>query len=318
MSEARVAHRFEGDLDLEATLLRTGAAFFDPTTRVARAELVRAVRTPDGAATWHARLVAPGRVEARAWGPGAAWVLAHARDLLGLDDAAPDPHAFGRPVRDFARRAAGLRLARAIPLFELLVVIVLEQLVSGAEAYRAYARLVRTFSEPAPGPFRDLLLPLGAAEIRAIAPAAMIACGVLPRQAATLHELARRASRVEEAAAMDFDAAERRLTAFPGVGVWTARSAMLRGMGHADAVPLGDYGLPRIVAYNLTGADEPDADDARLLALLEPFRGERGRVVRWILSAGRMPPRRAPRARLREIDADGQPWRHAMRRGSHA
>jgi 3-methyladenine DNA glycosylase/8-oxoguanine DNA glycosylase len=172
--------------------------------------------------------------------------------------------------------------------------------VSGAEASRAFARLVRGFSERAPGPYDDLWLPLGPEQIRAIPLAAFPACGALPRQGRALHELALRASRVEEAAAMDADAAERRLTAFPGVGVWTARSVMLRGLGHADAIPLGDYHLASIVAFNLTG--EERADDARMLELLEPYRGQRGRVVRWIMSGGDLPARRGPRMALRDID----------------
>ena len=53
-------------------------------------------------------------------------------------------------------------------------------------------------------------------------------------------------------------------------------------------------------------ADEERGDDERMLELLEPFRGHRGRVLRWILAAGRHPPRRAPRSRLRSLPrADG-------------
>jgi len=304
--------RFDGPIDFVATLERSSAVFGDPTCRLDAHEIVRATRTPDGPATLHAIVTAPGAIEARAWGPGAAWALDRVRDALGLDDAPPDPDSFPPPVRDFARRAAGLRLARTHRIFELLTVIVLEQLVSGAEAYRAYRRLVRRFSAPAPGPFEDLWLPLGPREMRAIPLAAFPACGALERQGRTLHELAFRATRVEEAAAMDADTAERRLTAFPGVGIWSARSALLRGMGHADAVPLGDYGLPGIVALNLAG--DARADDARMLALLEPFRGQRGRVVRWIMAAGRMPERRGPRAALREIDASSPSLLRALRR----
>jgi 3-methyladenine DNA glycosylase/8-oxoguanine DNA glycosylase len=286
-----------------------GAVFGDPTLAIGVREAVRATRTPEGPATLHVALSTPGRVDARAWGPGAAWVLARVRSWLGLDEPPLDPRCWDPPVRELARRAAGLRLARTERVFELLVPIVLEQLVSGAEASRAFARLVRRFSERAPGPFDDLWLPLGPEQIRAIPQAAFPACGALQRQGATLLELARRAARVEEAAAMDADAAERRLMAFPGVGIWTARSAMLRGLGHADAVPLGDYHLATIVAFNLTG--ESHADDARMLALLEPFRGERGRVVRWIMAAGSMPARRTPRAAMREID----PAARALLRG---
>ena len=305
MSEARVEFSFDGALDLAATLRPLGVAFHDPTLRASATEAVRATRTPEGPATLHAALDAPGVVTARAWGPGAGWLLDRARSWLALDDTASTwgltPNV---NLRGIGRRGAGGRLARTDRVFELLVPIVLEQLVSGAESSRAFSRLVRRYSERAPGPFDDLWLPLGPAQIRAIPMAAFPACGALPRQGATLHELARRATRVEEAAAMDADAAERRLMAFPGVGIWTARNAMLRGMGHPDAVPLGDYGLANVVAYNLAG--EERADDARMLALLEPYRGQRGRVVRWIESAGAMPPRRGPRAALREIDPAGR------------
>ena len=294
------SERFAGPLDLRATLHPIGAVFGDPTLLISAREAVRATRTPDGPATLHVAVSTPSCVDARAWGPGAGWVLARVRSWLGLDEPPTDPRRFEPPLRDLARRAAGLRLARTERVFELLVPIVLEQLVSGAEAARAFARLVRRFSERAPGPFDELWLPLGPEQIRAIPQAAFPACGALPRQGATLLGSARRAVRVEEAAAMDADAAERRLMAFAGVGIWTARSVMLRGLGHADAVPLGDYHLATIVASLLTGASH--ADDAGMLALLEPFRGERGRVVRWILAAGTMPARRAPRAAMREID----------------
>jgi 3-methyladenine DNA glycosylase/8-oxoguanine DNA glycosylase len=98
---------------------------------------------------------------------------------------------------------------------------------------------------------------------------------------------------------MDFEAAERRLLAFPGVGIWTARSAMLRGMGFADAVPLGDYHLPHMVAFHLAG--EPRADDARMLELLEPYRGQRARVQRLLEASGIRPPRYGPRMAPRRI-----------------
>ncbi len=260
------------------------------TLRVGKSEAVRATRTPEGPATLHFSAT-----EVRAWGEGAGWAIAHALDLLGAADALPDTLPAG---------ARSVRLPRTHRVIELLVPIVLEQLVSGAEAGRAFAGLVRHFSELAPGPFADLWLPLGAQQLLAIPGAAFPAFGALPRQGATLHELARRASRVEETATMDAEAAERRLLAFPGVGIWTARSAMLRGLGHADAVPLGDYHLPKIVAFHLTG--EAKGDDARMLELLEPWRGQRGRIVQWILRDGKLPPRRGPRMAMREVDPRGR------------
>ena len=81
--------RFEGALDLRR-LRAVGCAFGDCTLRTAATEMLRATRTPEGPATLHAAIAEPGVVALRAFGDGAGWALAHARDLLGLDGVAPD------------------------------------------------------------------------------------------------------------------------------------------------------------------------------------------------------------------------------------
>ena len=76
--------------------------------------------------------------------------------------------------------------------------------------------------------------------------------------------------------------------AVPGVGAWTIGSVLGPALGDDDAVAVGDFHLPHIVAWELAG--EPRGDDDRMLALLEPYRGVRGRVVRLLVLAGRRPP----------------------------
>jgi hypothetical protein len=78
------------------------------------------------------------------------------------------------------------------------------------------------------------------------------------------------------------DDAARRLTALPGIGPWTAAEVGMVALGDPDAVSVSDYHLPNQVAWALAG--EPGADDARMLELLEPYRGQRGRVIRLILA----------------------------------
>ncbi len=293
------AYRVDGPFDLRGTLAPLVARRSDPTLRVGERDVLRATRTPDGPASLHAVQTAPDRIEARAWGPGAAWALERLPDYLGLRDVRfelPD----GPPrLRELARRARGVRLARTHRILELLVPLVLQQQVSGKEAARAFRNLVRGFSEPAPGPVSDLWLPLDAATLRELPGAALPPLGVPERRGATLRELGFRAARVEEADVLPPGLAEGRLRAFPGIGVWSARSALLNGMGDPDAVPLGDWNLPSWVAWNLVG--EERADDARMLELLAPHAGRRGRVLRWILAGGSAPPRRAPRAALRPL-----------------
>ncbi len=300
-ASSRRCHALDGPLDLRGTFAPLASIGWDPTLRVGARALLRATRTPAGPATLLLEKESRA-VRARAWGAGAAWALERLPDLLGhaVGDETPRLRDATPALQRLARRARGVRLPRTHRVVELLVTLVLQQKVTGAEASRAFRNLVRRFSEPAPGPFEDLWLPLGPEALRALPPAAFPLLGVPARQGHALRGIGRHARRLEEADAMAFREAERRLSALPGLGIWTARSAMLRGLGHADAVPLGDYHLPHLVAYRLAG--EERADDARMLELLEPYRGQRGRVIRWLLAAGGGPPRRGPRPALRRLD----------------
>ena len=104
----------------------------------------------------------------------------------------------------------------------------------------------------------------------------------------------------------DWPRLDARLRALPGVGVWT--SGVTRGsLGDPDAVPVGDYNLPALVGCVLgdpgRGRHRSDWDDEAMLALLAPYTGQRGRVIRLCVlaaatGAAARPTRRAPRARL--------------------
>ncbi|WP_230985081.1 DNA-3-methyladenine glycosylase family protein [Microbispora oryzae] len=91
--------------------------------------------------------------------------------------------------------------------------------------------------------------------------------------------------------------ADRLLRALPGVGVWTSAEVRQRAHGDPDAPSVGDYHLPAIVGWALTGRK---ADDDGMLELLEPFRGHRHRVIRLIELSGVRPPARGPRMPARD------------------
>ena len=74
---------------------------------------------------------------------------------------------------------------------------------------------------------------------------------------------------------------------------WTAAEAAQRAFGHPDAVSVGDYHLHDLVVYALTG--RPRGSDAEMLALLEPWAGQRQRIVRLIELSGVAKPRFGPR-----------------------
>ncbi len=93
----------------------------------------------------------------------------------------------------------------------------------------------------------------------------------------------------------DSAALSTRLRFIPGVGPWTTALVAASAAGDPDAVPVGDLHLPGIVCFTLTGEV---GDDDRMLDLLAPYEGHRGRVARLILLGGVAPPRRAPRQAL--------------------
>jgi 3-methyladenine DNA glycosylase/8-oxoguanine DNA glycosylase len=288
----------DGPLDLGRILrihVRGGA---DPTLRVGAATSVRASRFPTGAATVRIDRLGD-RIEAEAWGAGAEEALGRLPALLGLDD---DRGAF-RPelhplVAQLDRRHRGVRIGRTGAVLESLIPAVIEQKVTGREAWRGYRGVVQRWGEPAPGPFGLRLAPrpdvLAAATYHEFHP-----LGIERRRADLIRRIADRAGRFEEITTLPLAEAYARLTALPGIGPWTAAEVALRSLGDPDAVSVGDFHLPNVVAWAL--AREPRADDARMLELLEPWRGQRARVIRLLEISGLQPPAYGPRMAIRSI-----------------
>jgi 3-methyladenine DNA glycosylase/8-oxoguanine DNA glycosylase len=237
-------------------------------------------------------------VAARAWGPGADWMLAALPDLLGARD---DPAGFvpAHPLlREAVRRYPGFRVGRSGRVLEALVPAVLEQKVVGLEAFRAWRLLLRRFGLPAPGP-----APAG---LRVCPPASTWAAipswewhqaGVEGVRAATIRAAARVAGRLEQLAGRPAAEADRGLRSLSGVGVWTSAEVRQRACGDPDAVSVGDYNLPGAVGWALAGRV---VDDAGMLELLAPYAGHRYRATRLIELTGTRPPRRGPRNSVRD------------------
>ncbi|HJR18665.1 MAG TPA: DNA-3-methyladenine glycosylase 2 family protein, partial [Actinomycetota bacterium] len=190
--------RVPGPIHLGLTLgpIRRGGA--DPATSFGHGGFWRATRTPDGPGTERIE-VDGGEVTIEAWGPGADWLLQAAPALVGLDD---DPTAFraAHPViHDLHRRMAGMRLGRTGAVMEALVPSILEQKVTGKEAWLAYAAILRRYGEPAPGPAK-LRLPPAPDVLAGIPSYELHPLGVERRRAETLRRACRAVGRMEEAA----------------------------------------------------------------------------------------------------------------------
>ena len=286
-------------LDLRLTLAPHLRGAADPSMRLGFDRAIRATRTPDGPATIEVALQGSAlRVEA--WGPGADRAIDAAPGLVGLDDGREGFAPGDRLLGELDRRMPGLRISRSGAVLEALIPAILEQKVTGIEARRAYRGIIARWGEPAPGPFGLRLLPRP--DVLAGLPYhAFHSLGLERRRADLVRTVAARANRFEEIVDLPLADAYRRLTVLPGLGPWTAAEVAMRALGDPDAVSVGDFHLPNVVAYALAG--EPRATDARMLELLEPYRGHRGRVIRLLEASGIRPPARGPRMALRSIAA---------------
>ena len=288
-----------GPLDLRRTLAPLSHGPGDTTIRLGAGRAWWATRTPDGPAAV-AIVRSDGVVRAEAHGPGADRVLADIPALLALEDGG-GPIPAGHPlIGELARRFPGVRIPRTGAVLESLVPAILEQKVTGAEAHHAYTGLLRSHGEPAPGPPEwRLRLPPAPATLARLPYYAYHPLGVERRRAELIRRVAARAAWFEAVAALPFPDAYARLMAVPGIGPWTAAEVGVRALGDADAVSVGDFHLPNLVAFAL--AREPRADDARMLELLEPYRGHRARVIRLLELSGIRAPRYGPRLSIRGI-----------------
>ena len=199
-------------------------------------------------------------------------------------------------VRDAHHRNPGLRLGRTDIVFDTLASAIIEQKVTGLQAFGAWRSLVSWFGERAPGPD-------AAADVRAARPST--AGGASRRGRGTARASSRRspARSSRPPAGATRSRAWRRprptgpsrdavLTSLRGVGSWTSAETRIRAFGDPDAVSVGDYHLAHEIGYALTGHR---VDDDGMLELLAPWAGHRQRVIRLLGASGPREPRRGPR-----------------------
>ncbi|MDQ1714077.1 MAG: hypothetical protein QOC60_22, partial [Frankiaceae bacterium] len=228
----------------------------------------------------------PQTVACRAWGPGAAAVLARVPDLLG----ARDDHSQFDPripaIAEAHRRNGGLHIPRTGYVLDSLMAAVIEQRVVTLDAHAAWRRLILRRGDMAPGPApTGMRVPLSPVQWLAIPSWEWHRSGVDATRARTAVSCAHVAGRVEETTAMAPAAARTRLMAIPGVGPWTAAEVAQRALGDPDAVSVGDFHLAAAIGYAFLGRP---VDDAQMVEILEPWRPFRYRVIRLLETTGRL------------------------------
>ncbi len=295
----RTTWRPQHPVDVRRTLAPLSRGRADPTHQLTfDGALWRTSLLDTGPVTYRLSQSSLREIDCQAWGPGAEQLVDGLPDLLGGRDDAAGFQARHPLLIETARRLPGLRVPRTGRVVEALVPAVLEQKVTGKEARRAFCRLVLLFGSPAPGPAPpSMRVPPSAHTWRMIPSWQWHRAGVDPQRSRTICAAMRLAERLEQAVCMAPAEASARLSAVPGIGVWTVAEIAQRALGDGDALSVRDYHLSKRVGWALAGRP---LDDDGMIELLEPWRPHRYRVVRLLESSGVAMPRFGPKSTIQD------------------
>ncbi|WP_054051775.1 DNA-3-methyladenine glycosylase [Alloactinosynnema sp. L-07] len=281
----------DGPHDVASALrpLRRGPG--DPAWQQDERGLWLAANTPDGAGTLCLRI--GDDVAASAWGPGAERLIDGLPALLGAEDDDSGFVAHHPLVAESRRRRPGLRLGSTGRVWDVLLAAIIEQKVTGTEAYRTWRDLARRFGDPAPGPApAGLTTPPSPRAVLGIEDWEWHKAGLDGARRRAVLAAAQVAGRLERAVELKGEEGRALLRKVPGIGVWTAAEVAQRAWGDPDALSVGDYHLSDLIGYGLLGHK---IDDDRMLEELAPYTPQRHRAALYVLLGGPGKPRFAPR-----------------------
>ena len=273
----------------------------DPTIHITQTDLWRSSVTPAGPATLHISDWQSVHPQVETFGDGASWLQERALELLGTSDTIPNIVSHHKQVTEAQKKFGLLRIGRSNTPYHELLHAVLAQRVTSIEAIRQWREIVLQFGTPAPGPFQQLRTPPTPDTISQLPYHVFHRFGIERKRAETLITVAKHFDFLTRLA--DSTESAQRSTAqlqlIPGVGIWTAAVAGGLAFGDPDALLVGDFHVKNTVAYALTGNIR--GTDEEMVAAMEPYRGQRHRVVRWLQLNGVRAPARGPRRRIVSI-----------------
>lgn len=277
--------------------LRRGAG--DPTwAEDAAGGIWRATTTPDGVGV--ERLAtdrAAGTVVQEVYGDGRDWLLDRLPALCGELDLGVNEFDPPSVLSEPARSHRGLRVSTTFALVEATVAAILEQKVTGKEAWRAWRSLIRQFGQRTEIGDVVLYAPPTAQEWRKIPSWEWHRAGVDANRSRTIQAAMRVVP--DHWDGQDIGAIQQRIRSVSGIGVWTVAEISQRALGDPDAISFGDYHLPNEVAYLFAG--RRNGTDDLMADLLEPWRGHRYRVQRLVELSSVRRPRRGPRMTISDM-----------------
>jgi 3-methyladenine DNA glycosylase/8-oxoguanine DNA glycosylase len=212
------------------------------------------------------------------------------RRFLGLEQPLAEFYRLVQGHRVFGPLTAGLpgvRIPQLPSLWEALCWAVVGQQINLAFAYRLRNRLIAlgngadaaaALAAPDPLPFPT------PEQVLRLTPEGLRERQFSRQKAGYVLGLARACAdgRLDEAALRQLppEAAEAALLAQKGLGPWSAAYALMRGLGHPDALPIGDTGLRTALQRQFRLREPPDVK--RQQRLMEPFRPYRSLATYYL------------------------------------
>ncbi|MGD1032507.1 MAG: Ada metal-binding domain-containing protein [Opitutaceae bacterium] len=203
--------------------------------------------------------------------------------ILGLDQ---DALAFARLAKrlGLSRLVAGrpgLRISQTHSVYDGLLWSILGQQINFQFACLLKRRLTEKTGRPLglnrPGQAGDLFAPPQPADVAKLSPEDLLPLQLSRQKAGYLIGVSRLAAQGEldlhKLRLQSATRAERTLLAVPGLGPWSVNYLMMRSLGFADCVPLGDTGVTSGLQALLRLEERPDVDATRrLMAVFSPYR----------------------------------------------
>jgi 3-methyladenine DNA glycosylase/8-oxoguanine DNA glycosylase len=256
----------------------------DPCYQIVDGAIWKTTLMPSGPVTARIERSAPDVVGCEVWGSGASEFVDRLPAWLGAEDDATGFAPTEPTIAAALSKVPHLRLGRTDRVLEALVPAVLEQRVTGKDAFRAWRLLVTKYGAPAPGPAPERMRVPPSADVWCSVPSwEFHLANVDPGRARTVVGCAQRAASLERLAMRPPEQARAALLSLPGVGEWTAAEVAQRAWGDADAISVGDYHLANMIGSTLLGHR---IDDPEMIELLEPLRPHRQRAIRLLEVSG--------------------------------
>ncbi len=261
---------------------------YDPTATFDRNTLRKAFSTPRGLCVVSIAKTTTG-ISIEAAGADEEAVLADLLDAFRADDGyatfAPEHPLLAK----LHRTVGGLRLVRVPWRFDTAACTILQQRVTVREALQQWRRIAMRYGERA----GDLHVFPSAERVARMESWRFEELGVDPKRTRALHALAFEAHRRNLFAETNVARVRKVMMSIRGIGPWTTESTLGFGYGDPDALPLADLHIPHLVCWALAREKHETGEraDARMVELLEPYRGQRFRAMRLLMAAGISVPR---------------------------